>query len=160
MRVTLWPDVFAAPRTSELLVFLWLGASMRHRIVIADETDAAYLTWLRGLDQSTRDDWERTVKDGLVNGELSPSYHDVQVTACGPSVWTEPSPTLTLVDAIDFLQRPYRVLVENGYSDGAFLLCVSDRETRELLEESVARPFYLPRTALERWCKQAPWQGA
>lgn len=141
MRVILRPDVFASPRTPELMVFLWLGASLRHRVVIEDEGDAGYLAWLGTLDPITRQDWERTTKDGLEQGEVSPSRYDVHVTGQGTSRWSGDSPTLTVAAALDFLQRPYRVLVENGYSDAAFLVCVCDPETRSFIEERIDREW-------------------
>ncbi|XXT22388.1 hypothetical protein WME94_12590 [Sorangium sp. So ce429] len=44
-------------------------------------------------------------------------------------------------EALDLLQRPYRILVENGFTDRAFLLSMSDRATREFLEERISRDW-------------------
>ncbi|WP_437793721.1 hypothetical protein [Sorangium sp. So ce693] len=141
MMVLIEAEVFAGTSTADLMVLLWLGATRRHRIVVLDDQAPAYTAWLAGLDEATRGDWERVVGDGLRLNALEPSYHEVWVTAHGQSTWSYPSPTLTFGDAIDLLQRPYRLLVENGITDRAFLLSMCDRATREFLEERISREW-------------------
>ncbi|WP_437568314.1 hypothetical protein [Sorangium sp. So ce542] len=141
MMVLLEAEVFAETSTADLMVLLWLGATRRHRIVVLDDQAPAYTSWLEGLDELTRADWERVVGDGLRQSALEPSYHEVWITARGQSNWCYPNPTLTFDDAVDFLQRPYRILVENGFADRAFLLCMCDRATREFLEDRLSREW-------------------
>jgi hypothetical protein len=141
MMVLLDAELFVGTSTADLMVLLWLGATQRHRIVVRDDQATAYTAWLAGLDEATRADWERVVGDGLRQSELEPSYHEVWVTARGESTWSYPHPILTFGDAIDFLQRPYRLLLENGLTDRAFLLSMCDRATREFLEERISREW-------------------
>lgn len=141
MIALLEPEIFASSAAADLMVLLWLGATMRHRIVVADDRDTAYTGWLAALDPATRAEWERVVGDGLGQHAKEPSQYEVWVAARGPSTWAAPMPTLTVADAVEFLQRPYRILVENGFSDRAFLLSFSDPRTRAFLEERIAREW-------------------
>ena len=141
MIVLLEPEVFVEASPTDLMVLLWLGATGRHRIAVLDEKAPAYIAWLRQQDEVTRDEWQRVVGESILQHVREPSYYEILIVARGDSTWSYPSPILTVVDAIDLLLRPYRVLVENGFSDRAFLLSMCDRATREFIEEWCAREW-------------------
>ncbi|MEO7331861.1 MAG: hypothetical protein ABI193_25015 [Minicystis sp.] len=141
MIVVLDAEVFAKTSTADLMVFRWLGATGRHRIVLLDEKAPAYTAWLATLDAEIRDEWERVVGLGFRQQAQEPSFHEIQVIATGESSWSATPPSLTVGDTIDLLQRPYRVLVENGFSDRAFLFSMCDRATREFLEQRREREW-------------------
>lgn len=141
MIVTLDAEVFARTSTADLMVFRWLGATGRHRIVVVDEEAPAYTAWLAALDAETRDEWEHVVGLGFRQNAQEPSFHEIHVVAAGESTWSAAPPSLTVEDALDLLQRPYRILVENGFSDRAFLFSMCDRPTREFLAERSAREW-------------------
>ena len=141
MIVLLEPDVFVEAASADLMVLLWLGATGRHRIAVLDEKAPAYIAWLGQQDEITRSEWQRVVGESVLQQVREPSYHQVWIAARGDSTWSYPNPILTVADAIDLLLRPYRVLVENGFSDRAFLLSMCDRATREFLEEWCSREW-------------------
>lgn len=143
MRVVLETAVFAKTPLTDLLPFLWFAWSGRHRIDIEDPDAEEYRRWLDTLsDQRLREDWEEAVRRGQSEGAKEPSFHEVRVTVRERSAWSLPIPSLTVTSAVDLLQRPYRILVENGISDRCFLLsiCGSQRE-RMWIEERIEREW-------------------
>jgi hypothetical protein len=141
MRVILEPGIFPALSLREALPLLWLGATGRHRILIGDPTSAAYLAWLASIDAQLRAEWTDAVARGFSLDGKEPSHHEVRVARRDDSVWSQPTPSLTIRDAIDLLQRPYRVLVESGFSDRAFLFCCYTPRERAWLKERIEREW-------------------
>lgn len=104
MIVVLDTEVFVKTSTADLMVFRWLGATGRHRVVVVDEKAPAYTAWLAALSEETRDEWERVVGFGLRENATKPSFYEVQVVATGESRWSATPPSLTVEDAIDVLR--------------------------------------------------------
>lgn len=141
MIVVLDAEVFAKASTADLMVFRWLGATGRHRVVVLDTRAPVYATWLATLDEATREEWARVIGDGFRQNAQEPSFYEIDVVAAAESRWSVSPPALTVADAIDLLQRPYRILVENGFSDRAFLFSMCDRATRSFFEQRRAREW-------------------
>jgi hypothetical protein len=141
MMVILESSLFATPRLVDLLPFLWLGAVGRHRVVVDDDQGAAYRSWLAQLNPDLHNDWVSMIHDGYRLNASHPSHHEIRVSAIPDSRWSQTPPVLTVGDALEFLHRPYRILVENGHADRAFLLCLCTEEQRRFLEERVAKEW-------------------
>lgn len=72
----------------------------------------------------------------MTEDAIHPSFHEVRVDDCAQSSWA--TRTLTIQDALDLVGRPYRILVENGFSDRSFLLSLCARRDREWLEQRIS----------------------
>ena len=57
------------------------------------------------------------------------------MTAEGPADYSGPAPRLPIDEALVLLRQPFRILVEDGQNDRAFLLCMSTVQQRSFLEE-------------------------
>jgi len=140
MMVILKPGLFEDPRLVDLIPFLWLGLTPpgRHRIVVEDDKANAYRAWLHHLDAEIRDEWLKMISIGWTLAERHPSFHEIEVDAITASRWSDPTPTLTLEDALDLLHRSYRILLENGYSDRSFFMSLCSLDQIEFLQKRLA----------------------
>lgn len=141
MRVVLEPSLFEGSRIVELLTFLWIGLIGRHRIFVEETDNLAYQEFLGQLEPDLRDDWEETINACLSRDAMEPSFYEVSVARVSDSAWSNPPPRLTIDDALTLLLAPYRILVENGINDRAFLLALSSPEQRKYLEERIEREW-------------------
>lgn len=136
MRVVLSSTVFERISYVEAALFLWFGGIGRHRVMVEDAADPRYSRWLAGLPQEVGFDWAEVLNRSLTEDARHPSAHEIRVEARAQSSWGTLS--LTVGDALDLLGRPYRILVENGFSDRDFLLSSCARHDREWVEERIA----------------------
>jgi hypothetical protein len=131
MRLDVDDVVFTHADTPGLLTLFTLALVGRHRILVEADGEG-FRAWLERAD-----DWSKEVCREAINiSERSeatePAKHHVRVIA-GDSKWHNTPPLLGLTDALDLVQRPYRLLVE-GSDDQAFLLAMTTQYERQFLE--------------------------
>ncbi len=140
MRAELDDQLFAPTAdTPALLSIFTLGFQGRHRVVL-DALGPKYQAWWRTLDT-----WSQQLCTDVVNWSLKEEAHGqakhvVHIVCSQNSSWSPPR--LTLDDALDFLHRPYRLLVENAHADGAFVLSMAKPEERTFLEKRIEREWF------------------
>lgn len=133
MRVLLQPEVFTSQHQIELLVLAWLGRQGRHRIAPDKNALAAHDAWVAALDAKTRQFWTDMINASFQSEQFTPAHWEIAVTATGDAAWSHALPRVPIVEAVDLLMQPYRIVVENSINDKFFLLAVCGREeAREL----------------------------
>lgn len=139
MRVEIDDDVFVPPHadTPALLSLFRLGLE-RHRLVLANDPAPGFEQWSDGLDEWSRELSHSVLDRGMTEGAREPSDVVIHVKAAPSDGGTRTPPELRLPelrldDALDVLQRPYRLLLENARSDGNFLLALMTDDERDFL---------------------------
>lgn len=134
MKVEIADDAFASPDTPALLALFRFGLEDRHRVSVWDDPAPRFEEWKAGLDEWSRLVCDESARNFLRLEAIEPSWLTVRVVGASVPNWSGTQPLLTPGDALDLLQRPYRVLLENARSDGNFLLAMAtDPERRFLL---------------------------
>ncbi|WP_137151791.1 hypothetical protein [Devosia sp. FKR38] len=114
----------------------------RHRIAISDESDPAFKAWLASRLEQDRHEWEFVLDSALLASAREPARLEIEIVPANlPSNWNSDPPQLQLAAAINALDKPIRVIVENGLNDRAFLLAMATNEHRSALEHAERSGF-------------------
>ena len=131
MIVILEDEIFASSSYArlDLLNVLGFGFAGWHRIQTdppyQPDADCAINHWLEGLDEMTREEVEFAFAVGLEQDVLGiPADLEIRIGDIRIADWTAAPPRLPLSEALNLLQRPLHLLVENRHNDGAFLRAV------------------------------------
>jgi hypothetical protein len=135
MRVIVETEIFAASqdRGLALSALFYLGFLGRHRIQVTDSVASPFQQWLKKLSTLEQETIGLSADSGLSEDTSAPKGQTILVCNSGEPDWSASPPRLAIDDAITFLQRPFRVLLENSGNDSAFLLAFAMPETRLLL---------------------------
>lgn len=123
MRVVVRSEAFEArpDRAVHLVELLLLASRRRHDVLIHPEAAERWQDWLRERDATLASAFRRAVQDSEGSQALAPSTCEVHVGDPDESNWEHEPPRLHLFDALELLNVPLEVLVEDETSDGAFL---------------------------------------
>ncbi len=136
MRVLVEDVLFQIPASTPLLITLFFHAIRdRHRVVA--DPNGPYRAWAARLDDDTRKFCDNALDFSALAESLEPAVIELRVVAAGTPSWRPPR--LPLVDALELLQRPYKILVEDARSDRAFLLAMCTPEQRQFFEDRERR---------------------
>ena len=134
MLIELSTDLFPSPpSTIELNALAHLALTGRHRLIISDDRDPAFLKWLGSLSDDHQMEWRLILTEGYELESREPARRELKVTANGPADWSISPPTLSLSNAVVYLQLPFIAMLEDWSSDRAFLLAVSTPEQSSYL---------------------------
>ncbi|MCW5691142.1 MAG: hypothetical protein KIT48_02135 [Pseudolabrys sp.] len=137
MRVTVRIDVFHDEcDTAALDALLHAAISRRHHLLIEDDRNEKFLGWLEGLQPRHRQKWKETIESGYRREALEPAERAIHVSAYEEN-WNAPIPIVSVNEAIDCLQKPFRILLEDQVSDRDFLFCMATRNQREFLSARI-----------------------
>jgi hypothetical protein len=141
--VTIEDEVFASPANRlDLLSVFQLGAQRRHWV----QTDPLYPMpgsalerWLESLsNEDIQSEVKMALKIGLEQDARSRSADiSIRIGRYPHPRWTSSPPLLPLDQALRFLQKPLRLLVENRHNDGAFIRAVAPSSVRKELEKAL-----------------------
>lgn len=134
MRIIVEKAVFRSPPNPLTLISLFdMAMSGRHRIE-PEELDAPeYLAWASVQDARTQEFCQEAIDQSIRAAAAEPSRFEIIVTAQAASEWDVNPPRLTLEDARAFLQRPFRILLEDSEADRHFFSCMADARQRDFL---------------------------
>ncbi len=141
MRVILRAEIFPGLLLSTIGQWIWLGMIGRHRILVEDETHNDYQQAKASWPCEIQGEWDEVLANGLRAERFESSYHHIIVTSRKESSWSRLVPELSVQEALEFLQRPYRLLLENGVNDREFLLCACEPRERKFLEERIEKEW-------------------
>lgn len=135
MRVELDVALFSGLGNAlDLHAIAWTAFQGRHRVIISDDQDARFRTWLGGLSHQERDEWELVLSDAYSLESREPAERTVLVLPIPQSQWDTTPPRLSLNDAATFVQRPFLALLEDGTSDRSFLRAVATSAERSFFD--------------------------
>lgn len=122
---------------TDLIALLHLGFTGRHHIQIEPVDSAIVASWLEGQAPGVRDECELALDEGIKAGSTASFSPIVGVDAVAePQI--NPAAGIVILPphrAVELLQRPFVILVEDNISDRRFLLAVSKPEIREKLTD-------------------------
>jgi hypothetical protein len=123
MRVVVCSDAFEAraDRAVHLVELLLLASRRRHDVLVHPQALERWQAWLRATEAPLATVFRRAVQDSEGSQALAPSALEVHVGDPDESDWEHEPPRLHLFDALELLNVPLEVLVEDETSDGAFL---------------------------------------
>lgn len=138
-------EVFVTSARLDLLSLFHLGLMGRHRIQTdppyRPAADTAINRWLAELDPLTRDEVIFSLDLGMERDALGiPAEVVIRIGKVQKAEWTNP-PRLPLSDALPFLIRPLKILVENRLNDGAFLRTVIPSTFREAFRKALEQEW-------------------
>ncbi|WP_395459810.1 hypothetical protein ACHMW5_35900 (plasmid) [Azospirillum melinis] len=110
------------------------GISGRHRVVIEDDEDPAFLEWLDRLSLDLKAEWNDVID---INSRLEanhPSLTQINVINGAKSDWSQKIPNLTIDEALNVCSRSFRILVENSRYDRAFLINIARNDQKDALK--------------------------
>jgi hypothetical protein len=110
-----------ADRAAHLVELLLLASRRRHDVLVHPEAAERWQDWLRATETTLATACRRAVQDSEGSQALAPSTSEVHVGDPDESDWEHEPPRLHLFDALELLNVPLEVLVEDETSDGAFL---------------------------------------
>lgn len=134
MRVLFRPDALRLLSLSEIGQWIGLGAIGRHRLIVEDEAGEEHKRAIAQWPAPLRQEWQDIIEMSVRLEGQETSYHEVVVTCRKESAWSPGTPELSCKDALAFLYRPYRLLLENRANDLAFLLCACEPLERVFLQ--------------------------
>ena len=143
MRVTIEAEVFGSPEVSDLdLCALFRHAYKdRCRILVwpvyvpsIQDDGHPVAIWLRGLTPKMREECSMSLSLGLEAEMRHPSERCIRVALQNASDWKKVEPVLPISQVLNFLEKPFRILVENNRNDRAFLLAVANDADRHFVK--------------------------
>lgn len=131
MRVLLDSSVLVRESYPEVFAILALGYLGRHRVLPADFT--AFNTWLDSLDPNHRQMYELVRDDSMSREAAGEALHEILVCIPGREDKISHPKCLSPMRSVELLFQPFRLVLENTWSDWMFLLrMASSAERREL----------------------------
>lgn len=137
MLVVIDDAVFAQGSPCQVVALIRHGETGRHSIVVESEAGPAFMSWLDRQADELRE-WVRFVLDSNQRELALRDKRRVRVVAGHAAHWSADPPMLPLAVALQFLERPVHVLVENKRNDGAFVRAFATAEYRKALRKAEA----------------------
>ena len=117
------------------LPLVWFAFVGKHRVLASTGAQSAFEVWRARLSPRQQDAVEHAENWSISDEASAPSKLEIRVS--DKPTTGQVSPTT----AWAILQRPYRVLLEDGFNDGAFLLRMAGSAERAYLQERFAREW-------------------
>jgi hypothetical protein len=115
-----------------VIALWWMAHEGRHRVLLAAADREPWLAWIQKQEPLLKE----AIEGALAASEAADAYGP----ALSPTVvvgfqqpWVGERLGLSLIDALEVLSQPLRVLVENAVHDSNFLLSYASPITRETL---------------------------
>lgn len=166
MKLILSESVFNTSNSNYLHAIANLAVTGRHRLEIEDENSDTFKSWINGLKAEDREEWEIILDEAYVLETREPARRSVRIVNAEETDWKRHPPHLSISEAVLYLTRPFRVLVENSTSDRSFLLRMADTIQRDVLVSLEGRYFvefengggisYMP-AIIQRIANTEPW---
>lgn len=106
---------------------------MKHRIQVEDDQASEFRAWMEGLGAELRERYQTVLYMGYELDSREPSRHEVRVARVDAPDFSRRLPRLPLLFALQFLSRPFRIVLENSRADRNFLLSMSTKEQQDFL---------------------------
>ena len=136
MRVDLALDLFPSPASPMHLEAIGLGSfEGRHRVVVEDDQDPAFIQWFSGLQPGHQLQWNQAFTQSYTLESIEPAVRRIRVSATAQSDWGATPPNLTLSDAAKLARQPLVAYLEDWQSDRGFILAVATADEKRHLEE-------------------------
>ncbi|RYG88909.1 MAG: hypothetical protein EON59_02995 [Alphaproteobacteria bacterium] len=133
MKLVLTDSLFEAADDLHLLGLLHRALRKRCYLAVRSPNSIDYHRWRDGLPRERRDAWDRLLDWTLLDSTVHPLC-TVEVIEGDVSDWAAKPPKLTATDAMDLIDQPFQILLENARYDRAFLLAMAGPAYRPLLE--------------------------
>ena len=135
MKVIIDAELFQDPTINQLdlLALFRLGFSGRHLLQPDPLLDSRVETWLHRQADVVASECRLALELGIRQDARFPAANVLWVTDGTTASRKGCRIVLSLKDAVEFLQMPFRILVEDNISDRNFVLTVAQREMREIL---------------------------
>jgi hypothetical protein len=133
MRVWLDNSVLAVDCQPEVSAILALGYMGRHRVLPVDES--AYSDWLQKFDETHQEMYRFIRDDSTAREAAGGAAYEILVTRNPLAAGSGISKRLSPPKSIELLLHPFRLVLENTWSDWQFLLRMATSEERMRLEE-------------------------
>lgn len=137
MRVRVDDAVFtaAADTGMDLVELLNMGRHKRHRVLLGPPPHDNFDTWKATRPLAERELFDRILEECLDAEARTPAQLGIRVVAHRTdSATTEP--TFLLGEALTLLRTPFRLLLEDGVTDRAFILAAATEEDRAVLSRA------------------------
>ena len=115
-----------------VIALWWMAHEGRHRVLLAAADREPWLAWIQKQEPLLKE----AIEGALAASEAADAYGP----ALSPTVvvgfqqpWVGERLGLSLIDALEVLSQPLRVLVEDAVTDRHFLLAFADPPTRKAL---------------------------
>jgi hypothetical protein len=139
VRVILEGSVFDPQDPLLVVRIFYFGLSLRHRIVIEDEV--RYSAWLESMGAALAQDCHLSTDLSDAAEILNPSMHEIRVARIVQSDFSGKAIRLPLDEAVNMLERPFKIVVEDDESDSSFWLALCTPQQRDLIVERVKLGF-------------------
>ncbi len=116
-----------------LLGLLQRANSRKCFIYVTDHEHPSYQDWLGGLSKARRDAWLFQI-DWAIRQSATHRIFRVSLVHASQSEWDASPPRLSISDALRLIDTPFRIVLENGRYDRAFLLSMMSGISREYFE--------------------------
>lgn len=103
------------------LAFFGFAVEGRHRVLVERE-DGPFSSWFGALSPEIQEEVAQARAWSIGQSERNPSDVSITVDDCARSAWGVG--ILAIHDALALLQKPFRIFLENGFSDRRFLLAM------------------------------------
>lgn len=139
MRIVVDGSVFESEPAWCLPLF-WFARVHRHRVLVGSSAQPAFRKWREALaPESHAAAVDHAVEWSMLEEASNRAYFGVTVS-------TEPTGgrAISPIAAWNLLQRPYRLLLEDGVNDREFLLRMCPKPERDFLRERMAKEWLEP----------------
>jgi len=135
MKVIIDADLFedTAVNQLDLVALFRLGFYGRHLIQTAPVSDLRVETWLSKQGEGVALECGLALEVGIRQDAHFPAANVLWVSGEGTATRGGCTAVMCLKDAVEFLQKPFRILVEDNVADRNFVLAVAMSESREVL---------------------------
>lgn len=141
MKVIIDANLFedTAVNQLDLLALFRLGFSGRHLLQSDPLLDSRVEAWLRSQADVVASECRLALELGIRQDARFPAANLLWVTDGTTASRKGCGTVLSLKDAVGFLQRPFRILVEDNVADRNFVLAVAMSESRKVLIEGESK---------------------
>lgn len=136
MRLVLRSSVFSQENSIALSGLLHRAMVKRFYLDVEDLRNDKYEKWIAGQSNYFRSAWQ-TLIDWSSKDVASFKIKTVIVDELQRTDWSSATPISNLQDAIDMIDVPFLILLENGRNDSNFLLAMCSKEQRSLINRLV-----------------------
>lgn len=151
MRVLAPEGLFTSARVSQLDLYKLFSVCQdgRHRLLIHPDPSSAFENWLESRSQPEREECQLVIDESLRNEAREPSATTIRVKASGEPDFTRGACRIPLSTAVQFLDMPLELWLENHRHDLNFLKAVARGGRNDRLQRALAN----------QWIRTQPGSG-
>ncbi|MCP4697327.1 MAG: hypothetical protein GY862_10810 [Gammaproteobacteria bacterium] len=141
MKVIIEASVFTDPQIAQTDLHALFNMGCKRRHWLQTESVQEVKNWLQRQEPKLQAEYELALEDGIDQDVLHPAVHTLRISCRESAEERQDEMTLPLAEAITFLHRPLKILVEDNINDKNFMLAAATGENKQKLHECLEKEW-------------------